>query len=143
MRYLALVFAASTTLTSALAQTAPAAVDAAAPRHNCARPAMLDTSKKFTQSDQDAFVAATKKFKECAEGFAQAQQKEAERVQKAAQVTAQALVAAGNVAIKDYNDFVAEADKAMAAKAAAAKAPVEVSREGNVDTVPSRIPRKY
>jgi hypothetical protein len=143
MKHLALFFAASTALTSAFAQTAPVAADAAAPRHNCPRPAILDTSKKFTQADMDSFVAATKKFKECAEGFAQAQQKEAERVQKAAQATAQALVAAGNVAIKDYNDFVAEADKAMAAKAAAAKAPVEVNREGNVDTVPSRIPRKY
>jgi hypothetical protein len=103
---------------------------------------MIDTSKRITENQMAAFVAALAKFKECAEGFAQAQQKEAERVQKAAQASAQAMVAAGNVAIKDYNDFVEEAGKVMAAKAAAPKESAESTREGNVDTVPSRIPRK-
>lgn len=144
MKYLALVFVASTAVTGAFAQTAPVATaEAAAPSHNCPKPEIIDTSKKFTETQMSAFVAAVSKFKACAEGFAQAQQKEAERVQKAAQATAQALVAAGNVAIKDYNDFVEAAGKAMAAKPAATpKQPEEMNREGNVDTVPSRIPRK-
>jgi len=143
MKYFSLVFVASTIVTSAFAQTVPVATsEPAAPRHNCPRPEILDTSKKFTQSQMDAFVAATKKFKDCAEGYAQAQQKEAERVQKAAQATAQTLVAAGNVAIKDYNDFVAEADKAMAAKPPPTAKAAEPSPQGSVDTVPSRIPRR-
>ena len=144
MKYLALVFAASTTMTSAFAQTAPVtAPENTAPRHNCPRPEIVDTSKKFTENQMSAFVFAVNKFKECAEGFAQAQQKDAERVQNAAQIAAQAMVAAGNLAIKDYNDFVEEAGKVMNAKLAAQpKAPVEANREGNVDTVPSRIPRK-
>jgi hypothetical protein len=144
MKYLALVFVVSSSVTAAFAQTGPAATpEAAGPRHNCAKPEMIDTSKKFTENQMAAFVASLNKFKECAEGYAQAQQKEAERVQKAANTTAQALVAAGNVAIKDYNDFVEEASKVMNAKPPVApKAPAEANREGNVDTVPSRIPRK-
>ncbi|MBL0123066.1 MAG: hypothetical protein IPP88_10220 [Betaproteobacteria bacterium] len=142
MKYLAIVFVASTTITSAFAQTAPVAASEPVAKHSCARPAMIDTSKRITENQMAAFVAALAKFKECAEGFAQAQQKEAERVQKAAQASAQAMVAAGNVAIKDYNDFVEEAGKVMAAKAAAPKESAESTREGNVDTVPSRIPRK-
>lgn len=145
MKFLALVFAASTTVTGALAQTAPVALsETAAPRHHCAKPEIIDMSKKVTEPQMKAFVASLNIFKECAEGYAQAQQKEAERVQKAAQATAQAMVAAGNVAIKDYNDFVEEANKVMNAKPPAApKEPPAANREGNVDTVPSRIPRKY
>lgn len=146
MKYLALVFAASTTLTGALAQSAPPATqEFVAPRHNCAKPEMIDMSKKVTEPQMKAFVAALNTYKECAEGYAQAQQKEAERVQKAAQAAAHALVAAGNVAIKDYNDFVEEASKVMNTKPPTPpKAPVEEETKttGSPDNVPSRIPRK-
>ncbi|MEO8101002.1 MAG: hypothetical protein ABI790_00660 [Betaproteobacteria bacterium] len=142
MKYLALVFAASTLAGAAFAQTAPSPPEPAAPKHNCVKPVIIDMSKKITEPQMAAFVASLNKYKECSEGYAQAQQKEAERVQKAAQVTAQALVAAGNVAIKEYNDFVEEAGKVMAAKPTPPKAPEEVQERGSVDTVPSRIPRK-
>ena len=144
MKYLALIFTALTTVGSAYAQTAPAATtDASVPRHNCVRPQIIDMTKKITEPQMAAFVAALNKFKECSEGYAQAQQKEAEQVQKAAQATAQTLVAAGNVAIKEYNDFVEEASKVMHTKPSVTPAPqAEESRQGSVDTVPSRIPRK-
>ncbi len=143
MKYLVLAFAASTIVTSAIGQTPPAAkTDGTPPRHNCPRPEIIDTTKKFTKEQMAAFVASVNKFKECAEGYAQVQQKEAERVQKAAQVTAQELVASGNLAIKDYNDFVEQASKAMAATPPPPKETAETTREGNVDTIPSRIPRK-
>ncbi len=144
MKFLALIFVLSTTIAGAFAQTpAPASPETTTViRHNCVRPAMIDTSKRITENQMAAFVAALGKFKECAEGFAQAQQKEAERIQKAAQVNAQAMVAAGNVAIKDYNDFVEEAGKVMATKVAAPKEKEESSSQGSVDTNPSRIPRR-
>ena len=118
------------------------APDPAAPRHNCARPQMLDVSKRVTENQMAAFVASLNAFKACAEGYAQSQQKEAEHVQKAAQATAQALVASGNVAIKDYNDFVEEAGKVMANKPVLPKEQTEAAPQGSVDTNPSRIPRK-
>ena len=72
MKYLALVFVASTTVSGAFAQTAPVATaETAAPSHNCARPEIVDTSKKFTENQMSAFVAAVSKFKACAEAFAQ------------------------------------------------------------------------
>lgn len=149
MRFFAAIFAASVSVSAAFAQTTPntagsPASDPAAPRHSCVRPQMLDVSKRVTENQMAAFVSALNKFKECAEGYAQSQQKEAERIQKAAQVTAQALVASGNVAIKDYNDFVEEAGKVMASKPTLAPPPkVDAeSRQGSVDTAPSRIPRK-
>ena len=145
MKYFALVFAASTCVTGAFAQTAPVATtDSAGPRHHCAKPEIIDMSKKITEPQMKAFVASLNAFKECAEGYAQAQQKEAERVQKVAQTAAQALVAAGNVAIKDYNDFVEEASKIMHTKPPTPpQAPEETRRQGNVDTAPSRIPSRY
>lgn len=144
MKYLVLAFTASTVITSAIAQTTapPANAGAALPKHGCPRPEILDTTKKFTKEQMAAFVASVNKFKECAEGYAQVQQKEAERVQKAAQVTAQELVASGNLAIKDYNDFVEQASKAMAATPPAPKDAVETTQEGNTYNAPSRIPRK-
>ena len=144
MTHLTFALAALTIAGGAFAQTGPAATaDAPAPKHNCVKPQIIDMSKKVTEPQMAAFVAALNQYKECSEGFAQAQQKEAERVQKAAQATAQALVAAGNVAIKEYNEFVEEASKVMAAKPPSPPKPqVESNREGNIDTVPSRIPRK-
>jgi hypothetical protein len=144
MKYLAPIFIAVTAVTSAWSQTPSVkAAEPAAPRHTCAKPDMIDTSKRITEAQMAAFVAALAKFKECAEGYAQAQQKEAERLQKVAQTAAQTLVAAGNVAIKDYNDFVEEAGKVMAAKPPVPpKAPAEVREQGNIDISPSRIPRK-
>jgi len=151
MKYLTLVFAASITVTGAYAQTSSSttttttttSTGAAAPRHNCVRPEIIDMSKKITEAQMAAFVAALNKYKECSEGYAQTQQKEAERVQKEAQVTAQALVAAGNVAIKEYNDFVEEASKVMHTKAPTQpKAPTETREQGSIDVSPSRIPKK-
>ena len=144
MKYLILAFTASAAMTAVLAQTPPAAATDNAPKHNCVKPQMLDVSKRVSENQMAAFVSALNKFKECAEGYAQSQQKEAERIQKAAQVTAQALVASGNVAIKDYNDFVEEAGKVMASKPTLAPPPkVDAeSRQGSIDTAPSRIPRK-
>lgn len=145
MKYLILAFTASAAMTAVLAQTPPAAATDNAPKHNCVKPQMLDVSKRVSENQMAAFVSALNKFKECAEGYAQSQQKEAERIQKAAQVTAQALVASGNVAIKDYNDFVEEAGKVMASKPTLAPPPPKVdaeSRQGSIDTAPSRIPRK-
>lgn len=142
MKYVALVFVASTCMATASAQTAPAATVDNAPKHNCLKPPMLDVSKRVTENQMAAFVSALNKFKECAEGYAQAQQKEAERVQKAAQTAAETLVASGNVAIKDYNNFVEEAGKVMANKPVLPKEQTEPAPQGNVDTAPSRIPRK-
>ena len=122
MKYHTIVFVASASVTAALAQTPPTtAADSAVARHSCVKPRLPSVSAGVNDSQMGVFVSSLNKFKECAESFAQAQQKEAERVQKAAQATAEALVAPGNAAIKDYNDFIDEAGKAMAAKQSGAK----------------------
>ncbi len=142
MKLIPLIFIASLCAQSAIAQTALPAPITAAPRHQCARPQMLDMSTRVTDSQMAAFVATLNKFKECAEAFALSQQKEAERVQKAAQASAEALISSGNAAIKDYNDFVEEAGKVMAAKPTVSKEPVEPAPKGTGETTPSRIPGK-
>ena len=122
MKYHALVFVASASVTATLAQTPPAAaVDSAVARHSCVKPRIPSASAGVNDSQMAVFVSSLNKFKECAESFAQVQQKEAERVQKAAQATAEALIGSGNAAIKDYNDFIEEAGKVMAARNAAPK----------------------
>ena len=122
MKYHALVFVASASVTATLAQTPPAAaVDSAVARHSCVKPRIPSASAGVNDSQMAVFVSSLNKFKECAESFAQGQQKEAERVQKAAQAMAEALIASGNAAIKDYNDFIDEAGKAMAAKQSGGK----------------------
>ena len=117
MKYLVHVLIAAASVTGAIAQTAPAPVaDKQVARHSCVKPSLPGVASGINDSQMAVFVSALNKFKECAESFAQVQQKEAERVQKAAQATAEALIGAGNAAIKDYNDFIEEAGKVMAAR---------------------------
>ena len=142
MNRIPLIFIASICAQSAIAQTNLPAPITAAPRHQCARPQMLDMSKRVTESEMAAFVQSLNKFKECAEAFAQSQQKESERVQRAAQASAESLVASGNAAIKDYNDFVEEAGKVMAAKPTVSKEPTVPAPKGTAETSPSRTPGK-
>ena len=122
MKYLVPVLIAAACVTAAIAQTAPApAADNPVARHSCVKPRLPSVASGINDSQMAVFVSALNKFKECAESFAQVQQKEAERVQKAAQATAEALIGSGNAAIKDYNDFIEEAGKVMAARNAAPK----------------------
>ena len=142
MKFISFILVASISVPAAIAQTTLPVPIASAPRHQCARPQMLDMSKRVTKSEMAAFVQSLNKFKECAEAFAQAQQIESERVQRAAQASAESLVASGNAAIKDYNDFVEEAGKVMASKPSVSKGPVEPAPKGTGETPPSRTPGK-
>jgi hypothetical protein len=98
---------AATLMASAIAQTPAPAVT----KFNCVKPELPDASKNVVQARMDTLINETKTYKECVAAFALEQKTRAEQQQQAAQ----ASIALANAAIKDYNDFIEESNKATGA----------------------------
>lgn len=131
MKFRSIGFAIAALSATALAQTTPPAAETVPlARHNCAKPAVPDASKKLTTEEANAFVRTLETFRNCVQAFsdgqkaiAAAKQKEAEALRVStldASQAATAAAAAADAAAKDYNAFSEQAIKIITPKEPAA-----------------------
>ena len=96
IKFLSMLFIALCATAAAAQQPAPAKA-----AHNCVKPELLGPSPREAQ--RKAFVRNLEAYKSCIQKFVADQQE-----------AAKAALEAGNAAVKEFNDFVAELNKEAA-----------------------------
>lgn len=150
IRALILGFAACSISATAFAQTAPVAAPVApAPlaKHDCAKPALPDATKKLTTQEKNTAVKSLEAFRNCVRTFSDGQEKikadrekEAKALQDSALMAiaaAKAAAAAVNAAVADYNELSQETVKRLNKDEPAPKS------AGNTEAAPPRPSKNY